>query len=257
MDLGRLQRGRSYSGERLDQWEMKKNVITARVRGNINPYFGVTKTPYYKTKIVFDVISDQAWKKVLKRLSNNAGWVTRLMLKEMPDDIEECFDPKSTRLLPGIKKSDFKAKCSCPDGANPCKHIAGMYYRLATLLDKEPMLLFQLRGLSLQKLYQELEKTPLGQALVSQMDESANVTIKSQQKFFIQPEQTDMPKSMTAEHFWSAKPLPDKTFSQKKTSQDQAVLLLRKQGDYPEFWNKQTSFLQTMDEVYQFIAKKN
>ena len=124
---------------------------------------------------------------MLQRLSRNAGWVTHLMLNEMPDDIEDGFSQQNTSLLPGKNESDFEADCSCPDYANPCKHIAGMYYRLATLLDNEPMLLFQLRGLSLETLHHELEQSPPGQALMSQMGEAAEVTVTSAPTFFTQP----------------------------------------------------------------------
>ena len=41
MDEGRLRRGRSYSGpSRLLEFAIEGNDIRARVRGNINPYFG-------------------------------------------------------------------------------------------------------------------------------------------------------------------------------------------------------------------------
>ena len=35
---------------------------------------------------------------------------------------------------------------SCPDWANPCKHIAAVYYLLAEQFDDDPFLIFKLRG---------------------------------------------------------------------------------------------------------------
>ncbi|MAE17121.1 MAG: hypothetical protein CL911_06745 [Deltaproteobacteria bacterium] len=256
MDTGRLQRGRSYAGDRIDEWEIKENKITARVRGNKNPYFGVRKTPYYKTRITFATLSGKAWKGVLQRLSRNAGWVTHLMLNEMPDDIEEGFSKQSTGLLPGKNESDFEADCSCPDYANPCKHIAGMYYRLATLLDQEPLLLFQLRGLSLEKLRHELEQSPLGQALLSQMGEAAEVTVTPVSTFFIQPKKGGTLADFSPETFWSGQALPKKLLTLAVSGEERAVLLLKKQGDYPTFWDKPSSFLEVMDELYHHIARK-
>ena len=256
MDSGRLQRGRSYSGDRIEQWAIKKNKITARVRGNKNPYFGVHKTPYYKTSISFETLSEKEWKAVLQRLSSNAGWVTHLMLNEMPDDIEDGFSQQNTSLLPGKNESDFEADCSCPDYANPCKHIAGMYYRLATLLDNEPMLLFQLRGLSLETLHHELEQSPLGQALMSQMGEAAEVTVTSAPTFFTQPQKGGSLENFSPETFWSGQSLPKTLLTLAASGEERAVLLLKKQGDYPAFWDKPTSFLETMDELYHYIARK-
>ena len=54
--------------------------------------------------------------------------------------------------------------CSCPDYADPCKHFAGVYYRLAGRLDGDPFLLFELRGLSRERLHRALSATPLGKA---------------------------------------------------------------------------------------------
>ncbi|NCC94429.1 MAG: hypothetical protein EOM10_14305, partial [Opitutae bacterium] len=45
---------------------------------------------------------------------------------------------------------DIQSKCSCPDWANPCKHLAAVFYIIATEIDKDPFLLFQMRGLSKQ-----------------------------------------------------------------------------------------------------------
>ncbi|MGH8898718.1 MAG: SWIM zinc finger family protein, partial [Egibacteraceae bacterium] len=36
--------------------------------------------------------------------------------------------------------------CSCPDYANPCKHVAAVHYVLAQTFDADPFLLPTLRG---------------------------------------------------------------------------------------------------------------
>jgi len=43
-------------------------------------------------------------------------------------------------------KNKTGTTCSCPDYANPCKHIAAVFYVLADSLDDDPFLLFQLKG---------------------------------------------------------------------------------------------------------------
>jgi ERCC4-related helicase len=68
------------------------------------------------------------------------------------------------QLLPSSYK-DFKVSCDCPDYAVPCKHIAGVCFRLAELFDQDPFLLFAMRGLTQEKLLQELANTPLGKVL--------------------------------------------------------------------------------------------
>jgi uncharacterized Zn finger protein len=51
-DSGRLQRGRSYAGGgKVKSFEINGNHITAKVRGSVNPYFGVHKEPTYDISI--------------------------------------------------------------------------------------------------------------------------------------------------------------------------------------------------------------
>jgi uncharacterized Zn finger protein len=42
--------------------------------------------------------------------------------------------------------SEIKLSCSCPDWADMCKHVAAVLYGIGARLDKEPELLFRLRG---------------------------------------------------------------------------------------------------------------
>ena len=68
----------------------------------------------------------------------------------MPDDIDSAFCSVKLHLLPHSRR-EFLTSCSCPDSINPCKHIAGVTYRLASALDQDPLVLFELRGLSGQE----------------------------------------------------------------------------------------------------------
>ena len=155
-DPGRLRRGRSYAGSRrLLAFDIEGNTIQSTVRGNVNPYFGVYKEPRYKVEIQLKKVPTTAWKKIIAQLSHNAGWLSRLLLGEVPEDIEKAFDNTPYHLLPHSAQ-DLHTHCSCPDWANPCKHVAGTYYRVAGLLDQDPFLLFQLRGLTREALRKEL-----------------------------------------------------------------------------------------------------
>ena len=64
---------------------------------------------------------------------------------QMPQGIDEAFRAAGQSLFPTQAK-DLETECSCPDWANPCKHIAATHYVLGEALDKDPFLLFELRG---------------------------------------------------------------------------------------------------------------
>lgn len=168
-DAGRLGRGRSYaSNGRILKYTIVDGKVTATVRGSVNPYYGVYKEPRYTTTIAIAPIHPSEWRRVIDRIAMNAGFVAKLLVNEMPDTIEAAFQPLDLHLLPESEE-DFVTDCSCPDYANPCKHIAGVHYLLAAMLDRDPFLMFELRGLSREQMREELARSPLGQILMSEM----------------------------------------------------------------------------------------
>src|SRR6266516_5073396 len=169
-DPARLGRGRSYaSGGRILNYTLDNGTVTARVRGSINPYFGVYKEPIYTTSITIKAISSSDWKKAIQQIASRADLITKLLMNEMPDTIEDAFSRLGLHLLPHSER-DFVTSCTCPDWANPCKHIAGVYYLLASALDNDPFLMFELRGLSRNDLLTELDRSQLRRILVSALE---------------------------------------------------------------------------------------
>ena len=59
---------------------------------------------------------------------------------------EAAFAAAQAHLFPASQK-DLQTDCSCPDWANPCKHVAAVYYLLGEEFDRDPFLIFQLRGM--------------------------------------------------------------------------------------------------------------
>jgi len=254
-DSGRLARGRSYASEhRVKQWLIKKGVVQAKIRGNKNPYFGVYTEPTYKTEVEMVHLSVSQWKKIIARLTERASFIAKLLVDEIPENIEELFAEFNSHLLPNSYK-DFKVSCNCPDYAVPCKHIAGVCYRLASELDHNPLLLFEMRGLSPEKLHQELIKSPLGKILAdAQTSETSElIPVKS---FYTQVEFKKIPDKISLKQFWHGQvPLPKELPPHQETSIP--AVLLKKGGDYPAFWQKQGSFIAVMEDFYLRMRKNN
>jgi uncharacterized Zn finger protein len=82
---------------------------------------------------------------VLDALAEQAIFAAQLLNGEMPPDIETVFDAVQVPLFPA-SRGDLETDCTCPDWANPCKHIAAVYYLLGERFDEDPFLLFELRG---------------------------------------------------------------------------------------------------------------
>ncbi|PZD72312.1 hypothetical protein C1752_03899 [Acaryochloris thomasi RCC1774] len=254
VDPGRLSRGRSYArGGKVKSFRIKKGLVTAEVRGSVNPYFGVYKEPLYITTIEFQSISKANWAAAIAYVASKASLLSRLMLNEIPDNIDDAFAKLDLHLLPD-SESDFTTTCSCPDWSNPCKHIAGVHYLIAKELDNDPFLLFELRGLSRDNLKAELEKSPLGQALSAELAAQQS-TSEPDPTYFTQPK-TQTIETPDLKEFWQGtkrlpqtlEPLPPATVP---------AVLIKKQGDYPAFWPKDGSFIAVMEELYERVRNKN
>lgn len=282
IDSGRLQRGKAYrTDNRVLNFNIDGNEINATLRGNINAYFGVTKEPRYKVVLKFKKITPKQWQDIIKNISTNAHWLSKLMLNDIPDNIEEAFVEGS--LLPFSYK-DVETSCSCPDYSEPCKHIAGIYYRMAEMLDKNPMLLFQLRGLMPEKLHKELKKSELGKAFSEHLALPETVAMEYQQHKYT-PTYIKQDKKSTitnAQQFWSMPAVAHLTDDQKNNDDNAlqeenktetkgwpsqlksnddineiSAALIKKQGDFPAFWEKNNSFIDAMKLFYAHTRKRN
>ncbi|MBH8551907.1 SWIM zinc finger family protein [Nostocaceae cyanobacterium CENA357] len=254
-DDNRLKRGRSYAtGGKVLSFDIDQNRITARVKGSINPYFGVYKEPTYNINIEIKPIAKTSWNEAIKKLSSKASIVSRLLLNEVPENIEDTFSRLGLHLLPHSSK-DFTTKCSCPDYANPCKHIAGVYYLVASQLDNNPFLLFELRGLSQAELQAKLADSPLGKALAEEL-KAKEISLENSTSFYTQLEKQSIDQKPTAREFWlGTKRLPQTI--EVPTPSGVSAILIKKQGDFPAFWSKNNSFIETMEELYQRVKTKN
>lgn len=253
-DSGRLSRGRSYArGNKVKGFDIDGNLVTAQVRGSVNPYFGVHKEPLYHITIEFQPLSAAKWSAAVAAMAAKASVISRLLLNEIPDDIEKTFQSLDMTLLPGSQK-DFKTSCSCPDWSNPCKHIAGVYYLVAAELDQDPFLLFELRGLSRQDLIRELSKSPLGQALSAELQSEQtapepSISYHAPLKTLPASDNTDL------REFWQGtKQLPQTMESLPENSV--SAILVKKQGDFPAFWHRDNSFIEAMETLYEQVKAK-
>ncbi|MEL6854061.1 MAG: SWIM zinc finger family protein [Cyanobacteria bacterium J06607_13] len=253
-DSGRLSRGRSYAnGRKVKSFKLDCERVEAKVRGSVNPYYGVYKEPLYTTVLEFEPISREKWSAAIALMASKVSILSQLLVGEMPDHIEEIFEDIGLHLLP--QKSDFTSHCTCPDWNNPCKHIAGVYYLVAAELDNDPLKLFELRGLSREDLHAELAKTPLGIALSQELATESEPP-QPAESLHTKPLATDPPDAVTISQFWQGeKRLPHEVETPQPTKV--AAILVKKQGDFPPFWHRSNSFIEVMEAFYERVRTKN
>ena len=148
-DLGaRLGRGKNYArqGQVLNV-DVDCGMVRAEVQGSRKKPYGVVVT--------VKPLSKEEWASVGERLATQALFAARLLAGEMPQDIETVFSEAGLTLFPNPSK-DLQTHCSCPDWSNPCKHIAAVYFLLGEEFDRDPFLIFKLRGMEREGLVELL-----------------------------------------------------------------------------------------------------
>jgi uncharacterized Zn finger protein len=180
-DNSRLGRGRSYARQgQVLSIEETKGGVKARVQGS-------RATPY-KITIQVEPLTDAQWEKVIDALAGQALFAAQLLAGEMPGDIEEAFAAAGVSLFPDTS-DDLITECSCPDWANPCKHVAATHYILGERFDEDPFLLFRLRGRSQEQILAGLRQRRAGQESAVAESEAAEY-------------ETVVPLEETLAHFW-------------------------------------------------------
>ncbi|WP_269622110.1 SWIM zinc finger family protein [Prochlorococcus marinus] len=134
----RLERAWIYAREgNVSSIRFEGRRVHARVQG--------TEKDPYKVKLWLDILDDEDWAYVIEALAKKAKWSALLLAGTMPKDIEKAFATTGKRLFP-FNLQEVKSECSCPDKANPCKHISAIYYLMGDQFKEDPFILFQLRG---------------------------------------------------------------------------------------------------------------
>jgi uncharacterized Zn finger protein len=135
---GRSSRGRSYARKgQVVQLQVEPAVISAVVQGS-------RPTPY-NVCIAMPTVDGGKWEHILAALAREAMYSASMLAGELPHEIEEVFSAAGVPLFPS-PTSRLSTSCTCPDWANPCKHVAAVCYLVAEQLDRDPFVLLAWRG---------------------------------------------------------------------------------------------------------------
>ncbi|MEB0139420.1 MULTISPECIES: SWIM zinc finger family protein [unclassified Undibacterium] len=140
----RLPRGRSYvrNGSVLDL-QIVEGKISALVSGAHVYEVSISVQPLEKTR----------WKAVLEQCAGKLASLLELLQGRISEEVMELVSRPQSGLFPAPKQ--ISLRCSCPDSASMCKHIAAVLYGVGTRFDSQPELLFRLRHVDPSELIQQ------------------------------------------------------------------------------------------------------
>jgi len=212
----RLNRGRSYARKgQVISIEVQKGTVTAKVQG--------TRTRPYSVRIELNPLSERDWDKVTDVMTAQAIFAAKLLSGEMPQSIEEAFAEAEVSLFP-TSREELITSCSCPDWANPCKHIAAVYYLLAERFDEDPFLIFRLRGLTKEEVIETLREKR-AQALPR---EEVSTLIEAD----LSQDSAAIPLEECLDTFWQAGEALD-SFTVNAALPDVEIAILKRLGNAP------------------------
>lgn len=166
----RLERGRDYAqAGRVHQLRLEGPTVVASVTGS--------RPEPYEVRMSLDRIEDPTWEGVVEAMASRAAFIAALLAGEMPREIDQAFAQAGASLFPASEE-DLWTSCTCPDWANPCKHVAACHYVLADLIDKDPFVLFDLRGRTREDVLGALRKARGAQPTASQVAEVPSVPLE-------------------------------------------------------------------------------
>jgi uncharacterized Zn finger protein len=227
----RLQRGRTYArtGQVLSI-EVDKGIIEARVQGSCPEPYDVT--------IEVQSLDRAAWKKVADSVAGQAVFASKLLGGEMPHEMEEVLRAAGVSLFPQ-RYRDLATDCSCPDSSNPCKHIAAVYYLLGEEFDRDPFLLFRMRGIDREEFM-----TLLGESGSSRRPDASSLP----------PEPLPAAPSL----FWKACALPDDLLGEAPDPEGVprgGAVVARRLGKFP-FWRGSGTLQDFLEAAYSKAAAR-
>lgn len=165
--VNRLGSGRAFArAGRVHNLNIAPGVVTATVED--------PDDELYEVSLRVDTFDERIWGKVIVGMSRQALFTAQLLAGEMPKEIDGVFRAHGRSLFPA-RQHELETDCSCADWASPCKHVAATHYLLGDALDRDPFLLFELRGRSKERVLQELGKLRAPAAVEPAIESRADV----------------------------------------------------------------------------------
>lgn len=147
----RLPRGRTYvRNGSVCHLEVKARRIEAFVSGS----------ELYKVTIEIKPLVRKTWDAIKTKCQGQIGSVLELLQGKLSGHVMKVVSDRTHGLFP--QPGEIELKCSCPDWATMCKHVAAVLYGVGSRLDHRPELLFVLRGVDAEELISAEVALPTG-----------------------------------------------------------------------------------------------
>lgn len=137
----RLPRGRAYvRNGSVCHLDVQAGRIQAFVSGS----------SLYTVSIEIKPLAPKTWKVIKSKCHGQIGSILELLQGRLSEHVMRIVCDRGQGLFP--LPGEIQLRCSCPDWATMCKHVAAVLYGVGSRLDMRPELLFILRGVDAEEL---------------------------------------------------------------------------------------------------------
>jgi uncharacterized Zn finger protein len=137
----RLPRGRTYANNgSVKQMAIGGGQITAKVKGS--------RPQPYQISITVPPLPEKQAQALMDAVARDPLIISKLLNRELDPAVLDLANDLKIGVFPRTWK-DLSMRCSCPDSAVPCKHLAAVIYLVSREIDGNPFMVFSLRGLDL------------------------------------------------------------------------------------------------------------
>jgi len=110
----------------------------------------VSGSHLYSVEVEIRPLKAEVWKGVKGACTGRIGSLLELLQGKLSREVMEIVTRPRAGLFP--EPAEISFRCSCPDWASMCKHVAAVLYGVGARLDREPELLFRLRDVDHREL---------------------------------------------------------------------------------------------------------
>jgi len=245
----RLSRGKSYARKgQVTSIKIEAGLVRAKVQGSSPKPYSVT--------IKVRTLTGSEWELLAEKLALKPLFAAKLLAGEMPEDIDSAFKEVGLSLFPETL-DDLETDCSCPDWSNPCKHIAAVYYLLGEEFDRDPFLIFKLRGVDMDDFVSTLGKGFVPETadrvveagVLKERTDDKTGTVSEVEMSSISPELLPI----DPEIFWGRypeNPEEEKSLFREAHIPQVPAAIPKRLGKFP-FWRCEEDLLEVLEKIYK------
>jgi len=230
---------RYAAGNQVQRLRLEGRTIIAMAQGS--------NEPPYTVRITFDAFSREQWDQLFANVRDGRSLAASLTKGDLPLDIQTAFSKAKLRFMPE-RYADLHLECGCPDWLKPCKHLVATWLKFAPDFERDPLLLFQLRGMDREQLYGFLGGRP---AAVPEPEAEPEETSEEE----VIPVRLE-PLPVDPETYWAERafPVPGPESGERRLLDDD---IFEKLGPPPfaaDWRSLESQFHRAYDSVFEFAA---